>query len=381
VELTGLPFLIVSGLLALGTPVAALRLWTRVRGPVPVKVVQRLGLVLACQVTAVLVTAVAVNDNLALYTSWSDLLGADPGLAAITPDPASGGGPSGSIRSSGTSRPAAGAGSATRVPSEPLPGSGRVREETVSGAASGITSRLWILLPKEYGDPVAAQRRYPVVEFFPGYPGTPTTWLHALELQRVMDEEVAAGRVRPFIAVLPTMNVVPGRDTECVDVARGPKVATWLAVDVPRAVESQTRSLPLGVNWGMAGYSTGGFCAVKLLLGYPTTFGSAAVISGYFSPSTGAGLDDLFGGDATLRSANDPMWLLAHRPAPRVNVLTVYSRQDPSTLGPTKAFLAAVRPPLRAEELALTSGGHNTGVWLDVEPQVLQWLSRHLAVA
>ena len=63
-------------------------------------------------------------------------------------------------------------------------------------------------------------------------------------LEEVLDAEVAAGRVKPFIAVLPTMNVASPRDTECVDVQAGPKVATWLAVDVPRLIAAQTRALP-----------------------------------------------------------------------------------------------------------------------------------------
>ena len=111
---------------------------------------------------------------------------------------------------------------------------------------------------------------------------------------------------------------------------------------------------------------------------YPTTFAGAAVISGYFSPSSAAGLNDLFGGNLTLRHDNDPMWLLAHRIAPAVSVLVVASDQDPSALQPTKAFLGAVRAPMTADKLIVRAGGHNTGVWLDLEPQVLQWLSHHL---
>jgi enterochelin esterase-like enzyme len=235
-----------------------------------------------------------------------------------------------------------------------------------------------MLLPVGYDKPANALTRYPVVMFLPGYPGTPTTWLHALELQRVVDAEVAAHRVRPFIAVLPTMNVASPRDTECADVPNGPQVSTWLGVDVPQIVRAQARTAPFGPQWSVTGYSTGGFCTAKLVLTYPSTFGSGAVLAGYFSPSDDATTGDLYGGNLALEHANDPQWLVTHRPAPAVHLLTVWSAQDPETAGPTQAFLRAARPPLQVDELRSATGGHNTGVWLGELPRVLQWISAHL---
>jgi enterochelin esterase-like enzyme len=375
VDLTGVPFLVTVVVLAAGLPVADLLLWSRVRGPRAVQVAQLLLLLLATQLSAVLVAGVLVNNQFGLYESWSDLLGTDqPAGGGVRPNP-----------SAAAASPGTDTGGAPNPPDAALPGigrlpgGGRLRFETVTGPRSGVTAKLWVLLPAGYDDPGQAHRRYPVVEFFPGYPGTPTTWLHALRLQEVMDAEVGARRVPPFIAVLPTMNVAAPRDTECVDVPDGPQVATWLADDVPRIVESQTRALPRGQAWAMAGYSTGGFCTAKLLLTHPADFGAGAVLAGYFSPSTDVTTGDLFGGQAGLRDSNDPMWLLRNRPIPTAHLLTVYSDQDLQSLAPTKAFLAEAKPPLAVDEIVLTSGGHNTDVWLAVEPQVLRWLGSHLA--
>jgi S-formylglutathione hydrolase FrmB len=195
-----------------------------------------------------------------------------------------------------------------------------------------------------------------------------------------MDAEISSGRVPAFIAVLPAMNVDGTRDTECSDVPGGPRVGTWLGKDVPRIVASQTRALPPGSAWGITGYSTGGFCSVKLAFTDPQSYGSAAVLAGYFSPETsdGRATIGLFGGDVNRLHQNDPMWLLVHGKAPAVRVLAVWSTKDPSTAGPTEAFLAAARPPLTVDELRLTQGGHNTGVWQAVMPQVLAWLSKGL---
>ena len=377
-DLTGAPFLVTVIVVAVALPVADLLLWSRVRGPIPVRVLQRVGLLLVTQLSAVLMAGVLVNNQFGLYESWSDLLGTDqPGGPQVKQNPGGAAQPHG-VAPSGSAQPDA----PVALPGiGALPGSGRVRFETVTGPQSGITSKLWVLLPQGYDDPGSAHRHYPVVEFFPGYPGTPTTWLHALHLQDVMDAEVSAGRVPAFIAVLPTMNVAAPRDTECVDVSGGPQVATWLATDVPRILESQTRTLPRGNAWAMAGYSTGGFCTAKLLLTHPSDFGSGAVLAGYFSPSNDLTTGDLFAGQQALRDANDPMWLLKNRPIPTVHLLAVYSDQDLQSLAPTKAFLALAKPPLAVDEIVLPSGGHNTNVWLGVEPQVLRWLGSHLATA
>jgi poly(3-hydroxybutyrate) depolymerase len=129
----------------------------------------------------------------------------------------------------------------------------------------------------------------------------------------------------------------------------------------------------------MTGYSTGGFCTAKLVLKFPWIFGSGAVMSGYYSTGADLTAGGIFGGSRALMNANDPMWLVSHRNPPPVNLLAVYSLRDPGTLVPTQRFLAAVRPPLKVDVIQLATGGHNTQVWLSVEPQVLDWLSSRIS--
>ena len=74
-ELPGRPFAAVVTVVALAAPVAVLLLWGRVRGGGVLRTAQRLGLVVWCQLSAVLVTAVLVNNQFDLYESWDDLLG------------------------------------------------------------------------------------------------------------------------------------------------------------------------------------------------------------------------------------------------------------------------------------------------------------------
>jgi enterochelin esterase-like enzyme len=384
-SLTGTPLLMLAVLAAVISPALTAVLWSRVRGVPTVQLLQRLSLVLLCQVSAVLMTALLVNNEFSLYDSWSDLFGQNP-VAATGPLPDAAGG-TGNTMGSGESAGGSGHFGTSAQPVDipglgPLPApdrTGRVVQEEVVGPKSRIKAKIWVLLPAGYNDPANASRRYPVIEFLPGYPGTPTTWLHAMELQKVSDAEVAAGRVKPFIGVLPTMNVAMPRDTECTDIPKGLHVASWLGSDVPRIVAQQARTLPMGQGWGITGYSTGGFCTAKLTLLFPGTFHAGAVLAGYYNAGSDTTTGDIFGNSQAIRQANDPIWLVSHRPAPAVHMLAIYSTQDPSTNVPTQRFLAAARPPLQVEQIRLTEGGHNIGVWLSVEPQVLAWLSRYLS--
>jgi len=373
VELLGIPFLLLSILLAVAAPVLALLLWSRARGAPGLQIAQRVGLLVICQATALLLASVTLNDKFVFYESWSDLLGQDGQSGAVQADPSDAN--HRGVRKAGVQDDVQSGAAVQLLAGLPrIDGRQRVFREVVTGPRSGVHATISVITPAGYADPGQAARRYPVVVFLPGYPGTPSTWLHALNLQSIMDAEIRSHRVAPFIAVLPQMNVDGTRDTECSDVVGGPRVGTWLGEDVPQIVAAQTRALPPGRAWGITGYSTGGFCSVKLAFTDPQSYGSAAALAGYFSPETDTGAGGLFGGNADRLHQNDPMWLLTHGKAPAVRVLAVWSTQDPSTAQPTQAFLAAARPPLHVDELRLTQGGHNTAVWQSVLPQVLAWL-------
>ena len=363
-ELTGGPLVAVLVLLFLGAPAALLLLWSRVPGPAVLRVAQRVGLVLFCQLSAVLLAAVIVNDQFELYASWSDLTGGANSAAAAA----------------GVTHAAGGAGSATQVRSEggPVGRGTQVMSEEFTGPRSGVHARVWIVLPPGYTAAANSTHRYPLIEFLPGYPGVPNTWLHAMHLADQIDQLVSGGAVRPFVAVLPVMTVEPPLDTECTNVPHGPAVATWLARDVPDVVSHQLRIRPAAQGWGVTGYSTGGFCATKLALQYPQVFHAAASLSGYYIPFADASTGGLFRNNPRLRRVNSPMWLVANGHQPAVDILAVSSPQDPSSWPATRAFVAAVRPPVSLDTLVLPGGGHNTGVWTAVLPQTLGWLLHHV---
>lgn len=359
--LTSKAFVLLCVVLAVGAPVAALLLWPRVGGPRLARGAQRLALIVACQVTAVAVLAVAANDSFYFYTSWSELLG-----TGGTPAAANG------VLSSRT-------GEAQRVlhgfRSHPGVAGGLVLDHTLVGARTGLRASALVYLPPQYADPRYAHTRFPVVTVMQGYPGNPRLWLTRLPLPQDMAQEVRAGRARPFVAVLVQETVVPPRDTECADVPHGPQVETFLAKEVRADVIRAFRVRSDRAGWAMMGDSTGGFCAVKMAMRHPDLYGSAVSVSGYFRALLDGTTGALYGGSARLRDLNSPLWRLQHLPAPPIAALVTGSRQE-RTYPQTAAFLRLVRPPMQVSSIIAPTGGHNTRAWRAVLPQVIDWLGQ-----
>jgi enterochelin esterase-like enzyme len=357
VSLQGWPLLVASIMLALGGPAACVYLWGRVRGLGALPA--RLALILACQITAILAVGVGINDHFQFFSSWSDLSGQSGQNSADAP----------------IEQPNNGDRSLPRSLSQRLrrdfrpSGSKDVLEATLVGARSGIRSKVWVWLPSQYRQ--QPQRRFPVVELFTGFPGTPGAWFHVLQGPKMLEQAVKSGAAQPYILVAPTITVQPGRDTECVDVPRGPKVATWLTEDIRRIVIENFRTLPGRDAWGAMGYSTGGYCATKLPIQYPRLFRAGVSLAGYFSPSTSA--------LAKLPGENLP--ILMRQRHPGVDLLLATSRQDPGTTAALDTMVKAARPPTLVYTYVVPHGGHNTGVWSAMLPKCFQWLTTELTRA
>lgn len=352
--LQGWPLLIVSIMLALGGPAACVYLWGRVRGLGALPA--RLALILVCQITAILAVGVGINDHFQFFSSWSDLSGqgsADAPIEQANPGDRP------------LSRPLS-----QRLRNDFRPsGAKDVLEAMVAGARSGIRSKVWVWLPPQYRQ--QPQRRFPVVELFTGFPGTPGAWFHVMQGPKRLEQAVTKGAAQPYILVAPTITVQPGHDTECVDVPRGPKVATWLAQDVRRIIVENFRTLPGRDGWGTMGYSTGGYCAAKLPLQYPRLFRAGVSLAGYFSPSTSA--------LAKLPGENLPAVMRLRHPG--VDLLLAASKQDPGTTSALDGMVKAARSPTLVYTYVVPHGGHNTGVWSSMLPKCFQWLTTELARA
>ena len=361
-----------------------LMLWSRVRGPGPARVAQRVAMVVLCQVTAVLVVAAGINNYGYFYGSWSELLGQQTGATSIVHG-------TGVVASGPTGRPRvplsvapekiglAAVVAASWSTSAQWPTRGRIEALQVRGARSGLSEPALVYLPPQYFQPRYAHTRFPGIEVLTGYPGTTVALVNRMGYPDVLLKQIVQHRARPMVLVMLRPTVAPPRDTECTDVPGGPLALTDLAMDVPAAIDNAFRVRPTG--WGAIGDSTGGYCAVKLALVHSDVFAAGVALSGYYHTLHDSTTGDLWGGSSVLRNLNNPEWLLAHQPQPPVSLLLTVgtAERGPNGVRDTRRFLHLVRPPLRADAILVPHAGHNFADWLTLMPTSLDWLSRHLA--
>ncbi|HWC22676.1 MAG TPA: alpha/beta hydrolase-fold protein [Flexivirga sp.] len=346
-SLTGLGFYdttIVATLLAVTT---TMLLWSRVRGMVALRALQRIAMLVMCQLCAIVLTMTWVNNHFGLYASWSDL-------------PGTGG--SGHLVMSGPPPETADFSPAARG----------TESTFFRGPASRLAGEVFVWTPPQYHQAAYKHDRFPVIELLHGVPGEAQDWLIKGGMPGRLATMMAHGTLEPAIVVMPTLNP-GGVDTDCTDTPRA-KVATWLAKDVPRLLSRHFRVLSDPKGWALAGLSTGGFCAIKLSLQYPKKFGIGAGMDS--DPFTG---DPAVLADTALRTANAPVTLAQKRPP--VQLFAGTSAQDhwspPSHIF---ALQRAVRyPTVLAPPYILSRGGHNWGTWGRIEPALFAWMNTVLA--
>jgi enterochelin esterase-like enzyme len=347
VGLTSRSFAVLLLVVAVAAVAGAVLLWPRVRGPRPVRVVARIGMIVLCQVTAIFVVMVTMNNDYGFYASWDDLLGnANSGgrsVAVPTPSP---------------------------TPAKP---DYRVRFATYSQGFEKATVRGWkshtkgdviVWTPPQYGKKEFAHTRFPVIEVLHGIPGTPHSFLRGMRLGRIMQAEITAGRAEPAILVLPT--ITPDRvNTGCADIPGKSAVSTWLADDVVQTIAHNFRTLPAPRGWAVMGISTGGYCAARLALEHPERFAAGAALA----PDNPAG---------AARGVRSPVWL-ARNTSPHVQILVESSKQDPES-PPRFADLitGACHPPTSVSTLRIDTGGHNWKTWGRMFPAAFTWVSARL---
>ena len=346
-SLTGTPFFVLLIVLTLVAVAATLAFWARLPGPLWLRAGVRLVMILLCQLTAICVVAVWINNSYGLYSSWSDLLGHDNGTAtAAMPGP-----------------PASQA-KFTR-------GTDGVLDTYFRGSHSKLSGQVLVWTPPQYDQAQYRTYKFPVVMLLHGVPGSPDSWLEGGGMPNAVKSLMDQGKINPFILVMPVINP-GGIDTTCSDTPDR-KVATWLTEDVTNLVESQFRALPDTKAWGLTGFSTGGFCAAKLPLQYPKIF------------SYGVAMDpDPFTGDSSAlpdpreRQLNSPLYLARTTRAPIALYLLTTAQDRLSHPANLYALQNVVQYPGTVQVTVLPNGGHNWGTWERMYPAVFTWLSQHL---
>lgn len=305
-------------------------------------------------VLAVGVGAVAVNDYYGYYTSWGQL--ADDF-----------GGGNATFASQVTDR------GASHL------GQGAIESVMLRGAASGIDRQGLVYLPPQYFQAQYAHTRFPVVELIHGTPGSPSQYPIQLQLAALSHHLLADRLAGPMIYVMP--DISDGhRFEECVD-APGAKDDTYVTTDVRNDVLAHFRAATDPAEWGIAGFSSGGYCAANLALRHPASFGAAGLMDAYYRPQDGPAAAALHR-DHAAEMANDPLALaaaLTARSAPVPAFWISAGTGVAEDIGGARAFIKALHGIEQVTFDREPGAGHNFYAWRASLPPLLAWMWTQLS--
>lgn len=154
--------------------------------------------------------------------------------------------------------------------------------------------------------------RLPAVMMIGSAFNTPADWLGPGGAFTAIDTFAAAhhGFSPVLVFVDPTGSF--DNDTECVNGTRG-NAADHLSKDVIPFLVSNFGVSPDRANWGVAGWSMGGTCAVDLAVTHPELFSAFVDIAGDRSPNVGpkdVTVAKLYGGNQAAWAAFDPITVM-----------------------------------------------------------------------
>lgn len=366
VDLLGTPFLL--SLIVVTVAVLASVAWWWNRWPGGLRILGRgLSLVLVMVMGAAMAGDL-VNRSFGFYSSFSDIFGGSP-TAYQAPSAFASGKAAGRITVRDREWELKGLRQART-------GRGILLDVTYGGARSGISRAGLLYLPAAYFVR-GSTARFPAVEMFHGAPGRPANYANQVGIGGILDAEIAAGRIPPVIAVIPT--IYQGGFSDCVDAVHGQRDETYLAIDVPDDVASAFRVLP-GRSYALVGYSTGGFCAVNLGLHHPDRYAAVASLSGFFTAGEDPGTAHLYGRSIAARNRNSPLWWISHRSPTVPPIYLATGAEDVSAVREERALVAAIKKhtpqlPYYAAEIP---GAHSWRVWAAAMPAALDWICGYL---
>jgi putative tributyrin esterase len=227
-----------------------------------------------------------------------------------------------------------------------------------------------VLLPATYDD--LPHRRYPVVYFLHGLPGSSSSYQGNTWLEQALQN---AG---PAILVLPQGARDADSDPEYLDWGKGRNWATYVSTELVRHIDSRFRTIANRSGRAIVGLSAGGYGATILGLNHLDRFSVIESWSGYFHPTDPTG---------TKALARGPL-AIAHRLIPQ---LKRDQQRRPTFFGfyvgrsdeRFEAENVQLAHELTAAKVRYTfelySGAHETTLW---QQHAVQWLGlalHHLA--
>jgi enterochelin esterase-like enzyme len=253
---------------------------------------------------------------------------------------------------------------------------------TTKTFASPVLRRDWsysLYLPDGYE---GSGLRYPVLYLLHGHGGNRGDW-PAMHLRETVDGLIARGEIPPLLIVMPDAGT-----SWYVD--RRERMETAFVSDLLPAIERDYRALASREGRMIAGFSMGGYGAMRFALVHPDLFAAAALLSPAIydpepPPNSSARRAGVFGAEAfdaqAWRSLNYPaLWeayLARHQPVP----MYVFSGDDDEYFIEFEVakFYELLRRQGQPAELRIVDGGHDGALWEAALPDAMRYMGRHAA--
>lgn len=254
-------------------------------------------------------------------------------------------------------------------------GHGSTAHLVVTGDRTGLTRSVNIYLPPQYYDPAYAGVNFPVIEWLPNYPSGPEVAGSGYHLPDALDHAITTKALPPSVVVIPDPGGVPkvGHDTECVDQVDGDASDTYLTADIRTWALRTLHVAGDRSSWSIAGWSSGGFCALNLATRHPQWYANAASVSGYDKAVVDSSTVDLYRGRQDIQDANTVSLTVARHPAPVQLLMIAGDKESDEMASITRVRNALVRPAVLSS-WTIPDGGHNMNTFKAQLPDVLSWI-------
>ncbi len=290
---------------------------------------------------------------------------------------------------------------ADKAPVPPLSGATTVAESYSPVLGRNIAYTVY--LPPGYN--ASGPERYPVIYLLHGRGGSMTGWVRIMPH---LEQMIAAGQIPPVIAVLPDAPsshragyYIDSRFTGGGDLAAGEKIETAFTTDLIRAVDTRFRTQAERSGRVVAGYSMGGYGAMRYSLAHPDLFCAAIVLSPavYFPLPPKDSSTRQFGAFGNGHTTFDPevytrnnylatLPLFEARGLPLAMFIAA-GDDEGGTADPADArhdidleahvlYNQVRRVRTITSQLRIVDGGHNWDTWRPTFIEGLQFVFRHL---
>ncbi len=228
-------------------------------------------------------------------------------------------------------------------------------------------TRVW--LPPSYDRPEARVRRYPVVVFLHGWPGSEGNWPGQGRAAETLGALIAAGRIPEVIGLFPdgAGAGLAGRSLWLDSWDGRSRLETFLVHDLFAWADSAFRTRREPADRAVIGLSDGATAALNLLIRHPGVFGAAGAHSGDYLLQHDMSNSRLFGpepGATHMREAYSPL-LTAAKAADQLRRVTIYldCGQDDDLIGDNRALHARLDSLGVRHTYTEYPSGHDWGYW------------------